>query len=158
MSYFQDKWAAQSSALGSCKDISEDESRAYEAQNSKKQPDLDAKLPVHGTKRFRTNHISTGKEAELPNAQMAGSDIQETKGVSVCYESFTPESNQGDYKQDNSITWNSLGYLLLKHVGGATAIDLIMEHLHDPVVAKNCLTAEFLRACFVDFSIKMEQK
>ncbi|XP_005098197.1 uncharacterized protein LOC101848352 [Aplysia californica] len=69
------------------------------------------------------------------------------------------ESFHGVEQEDNpgAITWNNLGYLLLTHLGGALAIELLTEYLDNPEVSATCLRAEFLSACYADYSIKMEQ-
>lgn len=105
--------------------------------------------PVHNPSNW-TEDSSTKEVQELQDRRLSA-EIQ--------YESFKTKLNiKRDSYQDEALSWSSLGYLLLEHVGGAAMINMLMEHLHNPLVAKNSLSTEFLNACFIDFSIKMEQE
>lgn len=107
----------------------------------------------------KTENSSPAKEqTNSLSAEETESSKSKEERLSLQYESFSKMHSHDVAFQDKHITWNSLGCLLLKHVGGVATVDLLMEHLHDPLVAKNCLSPEFLKGCYVDFIIKMQQK
>ncbi|XP_059144829.1 uncharacterized protein LOC131931998 [Physella acuta] len=111
-------------------------------------PDVPQVKSVHNQNKWATD--SSTKEVQEIQDRRIYAEIQ--------YESFKTKLNiKRDSYQDEALSWSSLGYLLLEHIGGAATINLLMEYLHNLLVAKNSLSTEFLNACFIDFSIKVEQ-
>ncbi|GFO01076.1 hermansky-pudlak syndrome 5 protein homolog [Plakobranchus ocellatus] len=57
-----------------------------------------------------------------------------------------------------SLTWSSVGYLLLEHLGGAAAINLLVGHMieedDDPSQAWSGLGSDFIQACYTNFLIE----
>ncbi|RUS79701.1 hypothetical protein EGW08_012535, partial [Elysia chlorotica] len=57
-----------------------------------------------------------------------------------------------------SLTWGNVGYLLLEHLGGAAAINLLVSHMtregDDPSRAWSGLGSEFVRACYTSFLLE----
>ncbi|KAH9507569.1 hypothetical protein Btru_051488 [Bulinus truncatus] len=99
----------------------------------------------------KPENIPDVESGALASKDISGSEV--AKKEETCYESFSRQ----DSCQVDAITWCSLGYTLLNSVGGALTIDLLLKHLHDPLVAQDCLNTEFLCACYMDYKIKLEQ-
>ncbi|CAG5127251.1 unnamed protein product [Candidula unifasciata] len=163
---FNNKWSDDKSAPAPAERVVYSQDSIAEEQS----PHLDSSdsnLPVFSILDVDDGIEDSGAKAEdskTAKEQINPASVEDAESrnsredrLSLRYESFSTEHRHDLVVQDKSITWNSLGCLLLKHVGGAAAIDLLMEHLHDPLVAKNCLSAGFMKACYLDFIVKMEQ-
>ena len=68
---------------------------------------------------------------------------------------FSPNLNRKKADNPRLLTWGNVGYLLLEHLGGAAAINLLVSHMtkegDDPSQAWSGLGPEFIQACYTSF-------
>ena len=61
-----------------------------------------------------------------------------------------------------SLTWGNVGYLLLEHLGGAAAINLLVSHMteegDDPSQAWSGLGSTFVQACYTSFLLEGQKE
>ncbi|GFR88011.1 hermansky-Pudlak syndrome 5 protein homolog [Elysia marginata] len=68
------------------------------------------------------------------------------------------QENRNQSENRWSLTWGNVGYLLLEHLGGAAAINLLVSHMtekgDDPSQAWSGLGSEFVQACYTSFLLE----